>query len=274
MSITKRIYLDHSATTPVDKEVMAVMMPYFREKFGNASSIHGFGQESLAGIDLAREQTARFLGCAPAEVVFTSGATESNNLAVKGIIAVLKEKFPGKTPHIITSLIEHDAILEPFRELEKAGIEATYLPVDRRGLVDALELKKAIKGNTALVSIMYVNSEVGTVQPIREIGKTIRKINKRREKDWEMAGAAKKEPKPLPFFFHTDATQAVNFFNCDVDWHYLDLLSLSGHKIYGPKGVGALYVRTSVPLKAVLTGGHHEKNLRLQTFSGIQQKRP
>ncbi|MBI4812029.1 cysteine desulfurase [Candidatus Falkowbacteria bacterium] len=251
----KRIYLDHSATTPVDKKVLASMMPYFSKNFGNPSSIHTFGQVAMAGVDKAREQVARFLNCEIDEVIFTSGATESNNLAIKGAVRTLLKKGVEK-PHIITSRIEHPAVLEPCAELAKEGAEVTYLPVKSNGVVDIEKFKQSIKDNTVLVSVMYVNSEVGSIQPIKEIGKIIRKINEKGKQ---------------PIYFHTDATQALNFLNCDVKWNYVDLLSLSGHKIYGPKGVGALYVKSGVPLKALQTGGHHEKNLRSGTLnvSGI-----
>ncbi|MFA5129280.1 MAG: aminotransferase class V-fold PLP-dependent enzyme, partial [Patescibacteria group bacterium] len=164
-----KIYFDHSATTPVDKKVLKEMTPYFGEKFGNPSSIHGFGQEVMAGVDKAREQMASFLNCEPGEVVFTSGATESDNLALFGLIKALKSQGV-KNPHVITTLIEHDAVLAPCLEMEKNGVEITFLPVKPNGVVDLEKLKKAIKENTVLISIMYVNSEVGSIQPIREIG--------------------------------------------------------------------------------------------------------
>ncbi len=274
-----KIYLDHSATTPVDKKVLGAMKPYFSEKFGNPSSIHTFGQRALAGVDKAREQVATFLNCQPEEVIFTSGATESDNLAIQGVIKAVKKHTAtncvhlnqksneDKKLHIITSLVEHDAVLEPCMELEKQGIEVTYLPVKANGVVDVERFKKKIKDNTVLVSIMYVNSEVGSIQPIREIGKIIKKINEKCLRDWKKLRPSRRGSKPQPIYFHTDATQAVNFLSCDVKWNYIDLLSLSGHKIYGPKGVGALYVKTGVPLGAVQLGGHHELNLRSGTLN-------
>lgn len=257
------IYLDHSATTPVDKKVLKAMMPYFQDKFGNPSSIHGFGQEALAGVDHARQQLANFLNCEADEIIFTSGATESDNLAVKGIIKALGKQGAGN-PHIITSLVEHDAVLEPCRELEKEGIDVTYLPVNKNGVIDLDKFKQSIKDNTALVSIMYVNSEIGSIQPVMEIGKIIEKINKDKYKEWERK---KIKEKPRPIYFHTDATQALNFCNCNVKHLHVDLLSLSSHKIYGPKGCGALFVKTGTPLKALQLGGHHERNLRSGTLN-------
>lgn len=283
----KYIYLDYSATTPMDKRVFEAMRPYFIKKFGNPSSLHSFGQEASAGVEKAREQVAKFLNCEPSEIIFTSGATESDNLAIKGVIkAILRGVNPlpplqggglkslrspllkGEfVPHIITSSIEHDAVLEPCRRLEKEGIEVTYLPVKKNGIVDVETFKKSVKENTVLVSIMYVNSEVGSIQPIREIGKIIRKINEKKLKEWQNRKSSMRGPKPQPIYFHTDAVQAVNFLNCDVRWNYLDLLSLSGHKIYGPKGVGVLYKRSGVPMEPLQIGGHHENNLRSGTLN-------
>lgn len=259
------IYFDHSATTPVDKKVLKAMEPYWRENFGNPSSIHTFGQKAVFGVDKARTQAAEFLGCETEEIVFTSGATEANNLALRGIIKALKKEIPH--PHIITSQIEHDAILEPCHDLEEEGVEVTYLPVDSRGLVNLEDLKKAIKENTVLVSIMYVNSEIGAVEPIKEIGKAIEKVNEERFNAWQRTGAAKKLPKPQKIYFHTDATQAVNFFNCLVKHLKADLLSLSAHKIYGPKGVGLLYVKKGTRISPIQLGGHHERNLRSGTLN-------
>ncbi|MBU1349744.1 cysteine desulfurase [Patescibacteria group bacterium] len=246
----KYIYLDHSATTAVDTKVLQIMLPYFHHKFGNASSAHTFGQEALMAVDKTRKQAAHFLNCSNQEIIFTSGSTESNNLAIKGLVSALQNK----KMHIITSSVEHDSVLEPFRELEKNNIETTYLPVQSDGTVKIDELKKAIKSNTILVSIMYVNSEVGIIQPITEISKIIKKIKKNQK-----------------IYFHTDATQAINFLNCDVKYLGVDFLSLSGHKIYGPKGVGLLYKKQNAPILSLQQGGHQENNLRSGTFnvSGI-----
>ena len=263
------IYLDHSATTPLDEKVLKAMTPYFNKKFGNPSSIHSFGQEAFAGVDKAREKAAKFFNCDSQEIIFTSGATEADNLALKGIIKAMVKKWPkekGKM-HVITSVVEHDAILEPCLALEKESVEVTFLPVKKNGTVDTEILKASIKENTVLVSIMWVNSEVGAVMPIREIGKTIKKINDKKLNDWKKMRLRDRGEKPNIIYFHTDATQAVNFLNCDVKWNYIDLLSMSGHKIYGPKGVGLLYKKEGVPLEAIQQGGHHENNLRSGTLN-------
>lgn len=283
-----KIYLDHSATTPMDKQVLNAMLPYFSGKFGNPSSIHGFGQVALAGVDAAREELSRFLNCNSEEVIFTSGATESDNLAINGVIKALKKPsfapsdakaladkkaMAGKQGtkkeemHIITSLIEHDAVLEPLMNQETKGIKITRLPVKANGVVDIEKFKKAIRDDTVLVSIMYVNSEVGSIQPISEIGKIIKNINEKRLKEWQKCRTAERGGRPQKIYFHTDATQAVNFLDCDVKRLRCDLLSLSGHKIYGPKGVGALFVKSGAPLNAVQLGGHHERNLRSGTLN-------
>ena len=268
----KKIYFDHSATTPVDKQVFKAMLPYFSDIFGNASSIHSFGQEALAGVDKARQHVADFLHCDSDEIIFTSGATESDNLAIKGVInALIKQGKKYKDMHVITSLVEHDAVLEPFMELEKIGVEVTYLPVRNNGAVDIEEFKKAIRVNTVFVSIMWVNSEVGAIMPIRAIGKVIKKINNKRLNDWKKTRPKERGEKPSAIIFHTDATQAINFINCDIKWNYIDFLSMSGHKIYGPKGVGVLYRKQNIPFLALQKGGHHENNFRSGTLnvSGI-----
>jgi cysteine desulfurase len=259
------IYFDHSATTPVDKKVLKAMKPYWREFFGNPSSIHVFGQKAVLGVDRARAQAAEFLGAQSEEIIFTSGATEANNLALRGVIKALRGEIT--RPHIITSKIEHDAIIEPCRDLENEGVEVTYLLPDKKGMISVEEVKNAIKENTVLVSIMYVNSEVGIREPIREIGKLIEKVNDSRMSEWQNVGAAQKSPKPQPIYFHTDATQAVNFFDCNTDKLHVDLLSLSGHKIYGPKGVGLLYIRKGVAIMPIQLGGHHERNIRSGTLN-------
>lgn len=251
----KKIYLDCSATTPVDPVVYKIMQPYFSYKYGNPSSLHNFGQEAATAVFLARENIAKFLNCLPEEIIFTSGATESNNLAIFGVIKAIKKSIKNRL-HIITSSIEHPAVLEPFKYLENCGFEVTYLPVTKKGIVKIESLKNYIKENTVFLSIMYVNSEIGTIQPIREIGKIIKKMNIKREN--------RKSP---PIYFHCDAVQAINFLNCDVKYLGVDLLSFSGHKIYGPKGVGALYIKKGVPIRSVQLGGHQEDNLRSGTLN-------
>jgi len=239
-----KAYFDHSATTPLDPEVFKEMKPYFYETFGNASSIHAFGQEAMAAVDESREIVADFLGSKTNEIFFTSGATESDNLVILGLAKAGE--------HIITSKIEHPAILEPCREMEKRDIEVTYIDVSSKGLVSVEEIKKAIKENTRLVSIMYVNNEIGTIQPIAEIGELIKELNKSRKNK---------------IYFHTDAVQAANYCKMKVDELGVDLLSLSGHKIYGPKGIGVLYKRAGVPLNPIQFGGHQEKGLRPGTLN-------
>ncbi len=237
-----KIYLDYAATAPCDPKVIRAMSGYFKKDFGNPSSIHGFGQKARGAIDEARKTLADFLACDSQEIVFTGSATEADNLAIFGIVNAAKIQ----KPHIITSQIEHPAVLEPCRELEKRGAEVTYLPVDKDGIVQVQELKKALKSNTVLVSIMYANNEIGTIQPIQEIGAIIKKTN----------------PKTL---FHTDAVQALNYLDCDVKKLGVDLLTLSSHKIYGPKGVGALYIKRGTPIEPIIYGGGHERGLRSGT---------
>ncbi|MFA6534173.1 MAG: aminotransferase class V-fold PLP-dependent enzyme [Patescibacteria group bacterium] len=242
--MVSKIYFDHAATTPVDGAVLKVMLPYFGDKFGNPSSLHGFGQEAAGGTETAREQVAQFLGCQPAEVIFTAGASEADNLAIQGIVRGSKVDCP----QIITSTIEHPAILEVCRALAKEG-KATvdFVKVNRLGLVEVKEVEKLITDKTVLVSIMYANNEIGTIQPIAEIGKLIKQLNLKRQNK---------------IYFHTDAVQAVNYLNCRVDELGVDMLSLSGHKIYGPKGVGVLFVRAKTLIKPIQFGGHQEYGLR------------
>jgi len=237
-----KTYLDYAATTPCDPKVARAMSVCLKKDFGNPSSIHSFGQKASMAMGGARQSLAEFLGCESEEIVFTGSATEADNLAIFGTVKAAKIA----KPHIITSQIEHPAVLESFRELEKQGVEVTYLSVGKDGVAQAAELKKALKPNTVLVSIMYANNEVGTIQPIAEMGELIKKNN----------------PKTL---FHTDAVQAVNFLDCDVKKLGVDLLTLSGHKIYGPKGVGALYVKRGTPISPIIYGGGHERGLRSGT---------
>jgi cysteine desulfurase len=243
----RRIYLDHSATTPIDREVLDAMIPYLTEKFGNASSIHFYGQEARAAIDKARHQVAEIINSRPNEIVFTSGGTESNNLAIRGLIQA-NEKF-GR--HIITSAIEHSAVKNVCEDLEKNGFEVTYLPVYEDGIVKVEDVQKAIRPETILISIMTANNEIGTIQPIEEIGKIVRHERENGNKLW----------------FHTDAVQAVGKIQVDVEEINCDLLSISAHKLYAPKGIGALYVRRGVRLKKQNFGGHQERERRGGTES-------
>ncbi|MBT3356192.1 cysteine desulfurase [bacterium] len=253
----QKIYLDHSATTPMNEKVLDAMMPYFTSEFGNATSIHTFGQKASLAVQRARENTALFLNCKASEVVFTSGATEANNIAILGLIKALQKNNLGKI-HIITSTIEHPAVLECFQLLEKEDdIEVSYLPVNSKGIVSKDEFEKLIKDNTVFVSMMYVNNETGAVQPILDIAKTIKKVKEKR----------KKEGAKFPLYFHTDAVQAANFFSCDVKDLGVDLMSLSGHKISGPKGVGVLFVKDNIVLEPIQFGGHQEKGLRSGTLN-------
>lgn len=252
----KPIYLDHSATTPADSRVLKAMLPYFCENYGNPSSLHGPGQTASAAVSRARESVAELLNCRAGEIIFTSGATEADNLAIFGVVNALRRRDGGRI-HLITSAVEHPAVLEPFSKLAAEGVEITYLPVKRNGLVDLEIFKKSVKNNTVFVSLMYVNSEVGAIQPVREAGKIIEKINRERFK----RGDKKR------IYFHTDAAQALNFLNCGCDYLHVDLLSLSGHKVYGPKGIGALFVKTGTPINAAQLGGHHERNLRSGTLN-------
>lgn len=232
----RRIYLDNNATTPVLPEVFEAMRPYFSERFGNASSIHHHGQGTRAAVEGARDSVAALLGCRASEVVFTSGGTESDNLALAGLTA------PGD--HVITSSIEHHAVLHAVKHLEKIGCEITCLPVDGRGLVDPDDVRRALRLNTKLISIMMANNETGVVQPVEEIGK--------------IAAAA-------DVFFHTDAVQAAAKIPIDVTHIGCDALSISGHKFHAPQGVGALYVRKGTKIKPLFHGGRHERSRRAGT---------
>jgi len=236
----KPIYMDHSATTPVAAEVLEAMLPYFSQRFGNASSLHGFGREAKEALEESRQRVARLLNAHPREIVFTSGGTESDNLALRGI--AYKNRNSGR--HIITSQIEHPAILETCHSLEREGFSVTYLPVNREGLIELSELERAIRPDTILISIMHANNEVGTIQPLEEVGRL----------------AADRD-----IYLHTDAVQTVGKIPVDVEAMGADLLSLSAHKLYGPKGVGALYIRRGTKMQSLSTGGGHERNLRSGT---------
>jgi len=236
----RRIYLDYAATTPVDPRVIETMKPYFSKVFGNASSLHRFGQEAKRALEESRYKIAEVISATDSEIIFTSSGTESDNLAIKGIASANKDK--GK--HIIVSRIEHDAILEPSQWLEKQGFEITYLPVDNYGIVDIHKLENSIRKDTILVSIMHANNEIGTIEPIEEIGKICSKHG---------------------VYFHTDAVQTFGKTSIDVNKMDIDLLSASSHKIYGPKGVGMLFVREGVKIEPLLHGGGHESGIRSST---------
>lgn len=243
----RRIYLDNSATTQPDKRVVEAMLPFLLEKFGNASSIHFFGQEARAAVDRARHQVAGLINARAAEIVFTSGGTEANNLAIRGLVEA-NEKY-GK--HIITSVIEHPAVKEVCADLDKRGFEVTYLPVYENGIVKIEDVKNAVREDTILISIMTANNEIGTIQPVEEIGRFVRGLRENGRKIW----------------FHTDAVQAAGKIPVDVEEFNCDLLSVSAHKIYAPKGIGALYVRRGVRLHAQNIGGRQERERRGGTES-------
>lgn len=240
------IYLDHNATTPVDKRVLEMMLPYFTEKFGNASSrTHSFGWVAEDAVKTAREQVAQLINCLAQEIVFTSGATEAINLAIKGVWG----NYQSKGKHIITVKTEHKAVLDTCKSLERKGAEVTYLSVDREGLIDLEELKNALRPQTILVAVMYANNETGVIQPIKQIADLVHNNNS---------------------IFMCDATQAVGKINCDVEDEHIDLMCLSAHKFYGPKGIGALYVRRKDPrvtLYPQIDGGGHERGLRSGTLN-------
>jgi cysteine desulfurase len=227
------------------------MAPYLGDKYGNPSSIHKFGQEANDAVNIAREKIAKFLNCKATEIVFTGSASESDNLAIRGLIKALKrKKQAGERIHIVTTKIEHKAVLETCKDLEKDGIRVTYLPVGLDGLINLDDLKAEITPETDLVTVMYANNEMGAIQPIKRIGHIIAEINKNKEHH---------------IYFHVDAVQAANWLNCKVDELKVDLLTLSAHKIYGPKGVGILYIKEGTPILSLITGGSHEWGLRAGT---------
>src|SRR3989441_152592 len=238
-----RVYLDFNATTPVEPQVLDAMLPYFSAEFANAASIHTPGQRARAAVETARDQVAALIGSRPQEIVFTSGGTESDNHAIFGIVS---SSFTSSTsltspPHIITTAIEHEAVFNACQALEKEGVRVTYLPTDRQGLIDLEELRRAIRLQTVLITIMHANNELGTVQPLEEIG-----------------GLAKE----ADVYFHADAVQSAGKISIDVNKLQVDLLSISGHKLYAPKGIGALYVRGGTRLRQLLYGGHHQRGFR------------
>jgi cysteine desulfurase len=231
------IYMDHSATSPVDPEIFKAMEPYFVNSYGNASTLYSLGREARKAMEDGRMKVASLIGADPTEVIFTSGGTESDNIAIKGTAYKLRKKGN----HIITSNIEHPAVDETCKYLEKNGFEVTYLPAGEEGIVKVEDLEKAITDKTILITIMHANNEIGTVQPIKEIGEVARKYK---------------------IYFHTDAVQSVGKIPVNVDDLNVDMLSLSSHKLYGPKGIGALYVKKGVRLEPIIHGGGHEKGLR------------
>lgn len=236
--MNRRVYLDHNASTSVHPEVLEAMLPFFSERFGNPSSIHGFGREARDGVEGARERVAHFLRVGKDEIVFTSGGTESDNVAVKGIAAARGRG------HIVTSAVEHHAVLRSVQALEKAGFEATYVPVDGHGMVDPDDVRRALRSDTIVVSIMHANSEVGTIQPVGAIGRLTRE-------------------REIPF--HVDAVQTFGKLPLDLDALGIDLLSFSSHKIYGPKGIAGLYIRKGTKMVSVQHGGEHERRRRAGT---------
>ena len=240
------IYLDHNATTPCDQRVVEAMLPYFSQHYGNAASRnHSFGWQAEEAVDYAREQVAKLIGADPKEIIFTSGATEADNLAIKGVF----EMYAGKGNHIITSNTEHKAVLDACKHVEKKGGEVTYLEVNKKGNIDLAELEAAIKPNTILIAIMYANNEIGNIMPVKEISTIAKK-------------------KGIIFF--SDATQAVGKINIDVNKDGIDLLAFSAHKLYGPKGIGALYIRRKGPrvkLVPQIDGGGHERGIRSGTLN-------
>jgi cysteine desulfurase len=236
--MNRHVYLDHNASTPVHPEVVAAMLPYFGERFGNPSSVHGFGREAREGLETGREQVAHFLRVGKEEIVFTSGGTESDNMAVKGVAMARRQG------HIITTKIEHHAVLRAVETLETQGFSATYLDVDGFGVVDPDALRRAIRPDTILISIMHANSEIGSIQPARELGRIAREHN-------------------IPF--HMDAVQTFGKVPIDLDAFNIDMLSFSGHKIYGPKGVAGLYIRKGTKMVSLQHGGEHERRRRAGT---------
>ena len=236
----KEVYFDNAATTKLDERVLEEMMPYLKNEYGNASSIYKLGRNAKKAVEDSREKIAKVINAKPEEIYFTAGGSESDNTIIRGIAY----EYKNKGNHIITSKIEHPAVLETCKQLEKEGFEVTYLDVDENGIVKLEELKNSIRKDTILITIMFANNEIGTIQPIKEIGKIAKENN---------------------IYFHTDAVQAVGIEKIDVVEMNIDALSMSGHKFYGPKGIGALYVRKGIKFQKLINGGHQEKNKRAGT---------
>ncbi len=259
-----KIYFDYAATTPVDARVLKAMLPFFGGKFGNPSSLHSFGQEAIRAVDEAREKVAGLLGADFREIIFTGSATEANNMALRGVIQahrIDRTNKSNRTYRIIVSAVEHESILETVKDLERSGIEVVRLPVDRSGRVRVDKLKQALNERTVLVSVMYANNEIGAIQPIREIAQIISDFKKSVSTTYHLL------PTTYPLF-HTDAVQAFQYLDCDVSNLGVDLMTLSGHKIYGPKGIGALYIRPISPIgpiSPIIIGGGQEFGLRSGT---------
>ncbi|MBI5140440.1 MAG: cysteine desulfurase [Candidatus Vogelbacteria bacterium] len=250
--------MDYAAATPVDERVFSSMKKYLSVEYGNPGSIHSMGVRAKMAVEKSRKEIATVLSCRPREIVFTSGGTEGDNLAIFGVTDAWREDHPGKNGHIIVSAIEHKAVLSLAKELERRGFEITYLPVSKDGIVNLLDLRKALNQNTVLVSIMYANNEIGTVQPIKEVAKVIRHFR----------NSKIQSPKSKVFpYFHTDACQAPGALNLNVTQLGVDLMTISGAKIYGPKGVGALYVKADIKITSQIYGGGQEFGLRSGTES-------
>jgi cysteine desulfurase len=240
---SNRVYLDHNATTGVEPEVLDSMLPFLTSEYGNAASIHTFGQRARAAVETARERVATLIGARAQEIIFTSGGTEADNHAIFGVVRsrLQTQAAAGAAPHVITSSIEHEAVLNTCQALEKQGVAVTYVPVDRNGRVDPSAVREALGKQTVLVTIMHANNELGTIQPLEEIGRIAAEAD---------------------VYFHTDAVQSAGKIPLDVNALQVDLLSLSGHKFYAPKGIGALYVRGGARLQQLLYGGHHQRGFR------------
>src|SRR3989344_8337343 len=265
-----RIYLDHSSTTPVDSAVLRAMLPYFTENFGNPSSIHSFGQDAQRAVDSARQKTADFLGSLSQEIIFTGSATEANNLAILGIVGQIRRQHPKQPLHIIVSAIEHESVLAPVRKAERDfGASVTYLPVNCGGFIDANALRGALTENTVLVSVMYANNEIGTIQPVAEVAKIISNFREElRIKNYELSKKSKPIINNSSFlipYFHTDAAQASLYLPMRVADLGVDALTISGHKMYGPKGVGALYLKKGTLLDPLIVGAAQEYGKRAGT---------